>query len=134
MDRIMDSFSRQGLMRSLGATLSMAADGNCIITAPITGDVSQQHGVAHAGLTFALGDTAAGYAALSLMPEGREVMTSEMKIHLLRPASGVRLEARGRVLKPGKRLIVAQADVFAIGPNGETHVATLIGTMVPVDP
>jgi uncharacterized protein (TIGR00369 family) len=134
MDRIMDSFSRQGLMRSLGATLSMAADGNCIITAPITRDVSQQHGVAHAGLTFALGDTAAGYAALSLMPEGREVMTSEMKIHLLRPASGVRLEARGRVLKPGKRLIVAQADVFAIGPNGETHVAALIGTMVPVDP
>jgi uncharacterized protein (TIGR00369 family) len=135
MDRINDSFARQGLMRSLGAKIIAMSPGHCRLSAPVTPEVCQQHGAGHAGLSFALGDTAAGYAALTLLDEGREVMTSEMKIHLLRPAFGVRLEARGTVVKAGRRLVVAQAEVFAFDENGtETQVALLLGTMVPVDP
>jgi hypothetical protein len=55
---------------------------------PITPAAGQQHGFAHAGATFALGDSAAGYAALSLMDPGAEVLTVEMKINLIAPASG----------------------------------------------
>lgn len=132
--RVHDSFNRQGLMRTFGAALVEVAPGLCRITAPLGPAVCQQHGAAHAGLTFALGDSAAGYAALTLLPEGAEVMTSEIKIHLLRPGVGDRLEARGRVLKPGRRLIVVQSDVYALRGDGtETHIATLLGTMVPVD-
>lgn len=132
-DRISASFARQGLMRTLGASLLAVGPGACRIGAPLGPGVTQQHGAAHAGLTFALGDSAAGYAALTLMPEGAEVMTSEIKIHLLRPGVGDRLEARGRVLKPGRRLIVVQSDVFALRGDAEVHIATLLGTMVPVE-
>ena len=59
----------------------------------------QQHGAGHAGLAFSLGDSAAGYAALSVMAAGSEVMTVEMKINLLSPALGDRLVAEGRVLR-----------------------------------
>jgi uncharacterized protein (TIGR00369 family) len=131
--RVAASFARQGLMRSLGAELVAVAPGRCRIAAPLGPAVTQQHGAAHAGLTFALGDSAAGYAALTLLPDGAEVMTSEIKIHLLRPGVGDRLEARGEVLKPGRRLIVVRADVFALRDGVETHIATLLGTMVPVD-
>jgi uncharacterized protein (TIGR00369 family) len=132
--RIADSFARQGLMQTLGARLLAVGPGTCSLTAPLGPGVTQQHGAAHAGLTFALGDSAAGYAALTLLPDGAEVMTSEIKIHLLRPGVGDRLEARGRVLKPGRRLIVVQSDVCALRPDGsEVHIATLLGTMVPVD-
>lgn len=132
--RIAASFARQGLMQTLGARLVHVGAGDCRILAPIGPGVTQQHGAAHAGLTFALGDSAAGYAALTLMPEGVEVMTSEIKIHLLRPGIGDRLEARGRVLKPGRRLFVVQSDVYALRADGaETHIATLLGTMVPVE-
>jgi uncharacterized protein (TIGR00369 family) len=132
--RIADSFARQGLMRTFDARLLAVSPGHCRVGAPLGPGVTQQHGAAHAGLTFALGDTAAGYAALTLMPDGAEVMTSEIKIHLLRPGTGDRLEARGRVLKPGRRLIVVQSDVYALrGDGAEVHIATLLGTMVPVD-
>ncbi len=131
--RIAASFARQGLMQTLGARLVEVAHGRVRIDAPVTDAVCQQHGAGHAGLTFAPGDTAAGYAALTLIPEGSEVMTAEIKINLLRPAVGDRLEARGEVLKPGRRLIVVKADIFALTGDRETLVATMLGTMVPVD-
>ncbi|MGR3711468.1 MAG: PaaI family thioesterase [Alterinioella nitratireducens] len=135
MDRIKDSFARQGLMQTLGAELSAIAEGRVVITAPITPAASQQHGFAHAGMTFALGDSAAGYSALSLMPEGAEVLTAEMKINLLAPADGVRLIATGEVVKPGRKLVVVRATVETETADGTRKpVAILQGTMVPVIP
>lgn len=134
MDRIHDSFARQGLMQSFGAALADVAPGRVAITAPIRPEGSQQHGAAHAGLTFALADSAAGYAALTLMPEGREVMTVEAKINLIAPAVGDRLMARGEVAKAGRRLTVCRAEVFAQRDGVETCVALLQATMIAVDP
>jgi len=135
MDRIKNSFARQGMMQSFGAELSDITPGRVVISAPITAETSQQHGLAHAGLTFALGDSAAGYSALSLMAEGDEVLTAEMKINLLAPADGVRLVAIGEVVKPGRRLVVARATVETEYADGTRRpVAILQGTMVPTRP
>jgi acyl-coenzyme A thioesterase PaaI-like protein len=58
-----------------------------------------------------------------------------MKINLLAPAVGVRLIARGRVVKPGRRLVVVIAEVEAEAADGTRRlIAVLQGTMVPVDP
>ena len=130
--RIKTSFAAQSLMETLGATLEAVAHGTCRIAAPILPGSRQQQGFAHAGLTFAIGDSAAGYAALTTMSEGFEVVTAEMKINLLAPGVGDRLVAEGRVLTPGKRLIVTQSDVYAEANGTRRHIATLLGTMVPV--
>ncbi|WP_085793330.1 PaaI family thioesterase [Roseivivax jejudonensis] len=122
------------MMATLGARMMSCADGACEITAPILDLAMQQHGFGHAGLAFSLGDSAMGYAALSLLPEDREVVTSEVKTNLLAPARGDGLVARGRVVKPGRRLIVTLAEVFAQQGDREVAVALLTGTMVPVDP
>lgn len=129
---VRDSFAAQSMMNTLGASLVSVKHGATEIQAPILPGSRQQHGHAHAALTFAIGDSAAGYAALSVMPEGSEVLTTEMKINLLAPARGEMLIARGRVIKPGRKLVVVQADVFARGGGTETHVALLTGTMFPV--
>ena len=132
-DRIAASFARQGMMRTLGARLEDIAPGRVVISAPITPEVGQQHGVAHAGLTFAIGDSAAGYSALSLMDETAEVMTVEMKINLLAPADGTRLIATGEVVKPGRRLVIVRATVAVERTDGTSRdVALLQGTMIPV--
>ena len=131
---IRKSFARQAMMDTLGARIAAIGDGTVEITAPILPGARQQHGFAHAGLTFALGDSAAGYAALSVMPPGSEVLTAEIKINLLAPGRGDQLIARGRVLKPGRRLVVVASDVFAVADGAETQIATLLGTMVPVTP
>lgn len=132
--RIHASFDRQSLMATLGARLVSVAPGRCVISAPIAAHVLQQHGAAHAALAFALGDSAAGFAALSQMPEGAEVMTVEMKINLLAPALGDRLQAEGRVIRSGRRLSVVTAEVFALTAGTRKPVALLQGTMIPVDP
>jgi uncharacterized protein (TIGR00369 family) len=133
-DKIRRSFAAQSMMATLGAELSALAAGAVEIGAPILASSRQQQGFAHAGLTFAIGDSAAGYAALSVMPEDHEVLTTEMKINLLAPGAGERLVARGRVIKPGRRLVIVQSDVFALRDGAETHIALLTGTMVPVAP
>ncbi len=130
--KIRGSFAAQSLMATLGIRIDAIEDGQVTLSAPVTPELLQQHDAAHAGLTFAMGDSAAGYAALSQMPEDAEVMTAEMKINLLRPAIGDRLVAIGRVIKPGRRLFVVQADVHAIDGARQLHVALLQGTMVPV--
>lgn len=133
--RIRDSFDRQGLMQTLGARLDAVRAGCVTISAPIQPLGSQQHGFAHAGMTFALGDSAAGYSALTTMAEGAEVLTAEMKINLVAPADGLRLVATGEVIKPGRRLVVTRATVETEYEDGRRKiVAVLQGTMVPVGP
>ncbi|NIZ61425.1 phenylacetic acid degradation protein [Sedimentitalea sp. CY04] len=130
--RIRASFARQNMMHTMGAELTHIGDGEVIITAPILLSSRQQHGVAHAALTFAIGDTAAGYAALTKLPSDQEVMTAEIKINLLSPGQGDYLRATGKVIKPGRRLVVVTAEVHAITDGQEKLIAILQGTMAPV--
>jgi uncharacterized protein (TIGR00369 family) len=128
--RVAASFARQGLMATLGARLLDAHDGTARIEAPVTAAVSQQQGLAHAGLPFSIGDSAAGYAALTLLPAEREVVTVEMKVNLVAPGRGGRLVATGRVVRAGRRILVVTAEV---ADDAGRPVAILQGTMMPVD-
>ena len=134
--KVRASFARQGMMTLLRAELVAVEAGRVAIAAPIRPETSQQHGYAHAGLAWTLGDSAAGYSALSLLAPGEEVLTAEMKVNLLAPAAGARLVAEGRVLRAGRRLIVAAAEIWAEAPGDapRRHVATMLGTLVPVAP
>jgi uncharacterized protein (TIGR00369 family) len=130
--RIHSSFAAQSMMETLGAELFEVSSGLVRIKAPILPGTRQQQGFGHAGLTFSLGDSAAGYAALTMMPVDNEVVTAEIKINLLAPAKGDWLIATGKVVKPGKRLCVVTAEVHAVSDGTETLIAVLQGTMVPV--
>ncbi len=131
-DRIRRSFAAQGMMQTLGAEMTEVSEGHICITAPLLPGSLQQQGFGHAALTFAIGDSAAGYAALTMLPPEMEVVTSEIKINLLAPARGDLLIATGRVVKPGRRLCVVTAEVHAQTADTRTLIAILQGTMVPV--
>lgn len=132
ISRIKQSFAAQSMMQTFGAELAHIAEGDIQIKAPILPGCLQQQGFGHAGLTFSIGDSAAGYAALSTMDLNFEVVTAEIKINLLSPARGDHLIAKGRVLKPGRRLVVVASDVFAVTDEKHVLIAALQGTMVPV--
>ncbi|MCZ6629040.1 MAG: PaaI family thioesterase [SAR324 cluster bacterium] len=74
-------------------------------------------------------DNASGYASYSLMPVEATVLTVEYKLNLLAPGDGERIVSRGRVLKPGRTLIIAQSDVYALKRGRETHCATALVTL-----
>ncbi|UWP88020.1 PaaI family thioesterase [Aliiroseovarius crassostreae] len=130
--QIQQSFAAQNMMKSFGASLDHLDDGSCHLSAPILEGNRQQHGFGHAALTFGLGDTAAGYAAMTLMPPDHDVLTAEIKINLLSPAKADRLVAQGQVLRAGRRLITVEAKVWGITGTQRKLVAALLGTMVPV--
>jgi uncharacterized protein (TIGR00369 family) len=130
--RIRASFAKQGLMGTLGATLVTVAPGRVEIALRPAPAISQQHGFVHAGAVSAIADSAAGYAALSLMPPDRGVLTAEFKINLVAPAAGDRILARGTVVKAGRTLTLAQAEVFAESEGRERLVAFLTATMMAV--
>ena len=130
--RVRASFARQGLMVTLGATLEEVAPGRVTIALRPGPAVAQQHGFVHAGAVSAIADSAAGYAALSLMPGDAGVLTTEFKINLLAPAAGERIVARGRVVKAGRTLTLAQAEVFAEADGGERLIALLTATLMTV--
>lgn len=131
--RVETSFAKQGLMTTLAAVLGDIAPGCVDIVLPVSPGVSQQHGYVHAGAVAAIADSAAGYAALTLMAPGTGVLTTEFKINLVAPAKGVRLRARGRVVKSGRTLTLAQTEVFAESDSGETLVALLTATLMSIE-
>ena len=132
--RIADSFNAQGLMATIGARLSLVADGEVQIELPFSADLSQQHGYLHAGATTSIVDTACGYAALTKAPPEFEVVTAEFKINLLRPALGERFLAIGRVQSSGKLLTVCTGEVRAFSGTGDAYkvVALMQATIVHV--
>ena len=130
--RVRASFAKQSMMQTLGAEITALDDGHCAIRSSIPPGARQQQGFGHAGLTFSIGDSAAGYAALTTMGLDSEVVTAEIKINLLAPAVGDYLLAEGRVIRPGRRLITVQSEVWAVTDGTRKQVAVLLGTMVPV--
>lgn len=128
--RVRESFARQRAMETFGARLLKVAPGEVEIGIDFREAFTQQHGYLHAGLVTAIVDTACGYAALSLMEPGAEVLSVEFKLNLLSPAAGERFVARARVLRAGRNLTVCAGDFYALKDDGEKLVATMLATMM----
>ncbi|MGE0280423.1 MAG: PaaI family thioesterase [Rhizobiaceae bacterium] len=132
-ERVRSSFSRQQAMVTLGAELTIVTPGTIEIEMPFSPALTQQHGFLHAGIISTALDSACGYAAFSLMPENAGVLTIEFKVNLLAPGKGERFLFRGNVTKPGRTIIVADGQAYAIGADGEAKlIATMTGTMMTI--
>ena len=128
--RVRASFARQGVMETLGAELADVSAGRVAIALAIEPRLCQQHGFLHAGVVATVLDSACGYAALTLMPDDAEVLTVELKVNLMAPASGDRLVAEGEVVRAGRTLTVCRGDAYAEHEAERTNVATMLATMV----
>jgi uncharacterized protein (TIGR00369 family) len=131
--RVAASLARQGMMQPLGVVLVAVASGVVTLSLPYSDRVTQQQGGFHGGAMGALADIAGGYAGLTVAPAGMEVVTVEYKINFLAAFQGGHLEATGRVLRAGKRLIVTTADVVHVAAGGQRSPAAVMQqTLVPV--
>jgi uncharacterized protein (TIGR00369 family) len=126
VSRIRESFGRQRAMALIGASLRAVEPGHVEIALPYRDDLTQQKGFIHGGILGMIADTACGYAAFSLMPAGGSLVTVEYKMNILTPARSS-LVAQGQVIRPGRTLTVARAEVYA--EDGK-HVATMQQTLM----
>ena len=103
--RVRASFGRQRFMSTIGAALTRVEPGAVEIEVGARGDLVQQHGFLHAGVLASAADSACGYAAFSLMPEGVAVLSVEFW--------------QSRAFVPGRvitRVIVASVVGFSFVP------------------
>jgi uncharacterized protein (TIGR00369 family) len=131
-ERVQASFARQRFMQTLGVTLEQVVPGEVRMSFTHRDELTQQHGFLHAGVLASVVDSACGYAALSLMEPGTEVLSIEFKINMLTPAKAERFVAIGRVLRSGRTITVCAGDAVALGDDGPVTVATMQATMMAV--
>ena len=129
-ENIIESFKKQSFLSFIGAKLVNIAPGKIGIEIYNNKNLHQQEGFFHGGITTTIADVSMGYAALSLSKDNTEVLTTEFKINLLKPAVGEKLIARAEVIKYGKLLKVCQSSVYCVSEkNHEELCAFVTGTM-----
>jgi uncharacterized protein (TIGR00369 family) len=132
--RVRDSFARQAVMRTLGATLDVVEPGHVVISMHHRPELTQQHGFLHAGIVSTALDSACGYAGFSLMPADAAVLTVEFKVNLLAPARGPWFRFEGHVAKAGRTISVVEGRAMQheAGADAQTLVATMTATLMAV--
>lgn len=83
------------------------------------------------GVVGMIADSAAGYAAMTMVPASASVLTVEFKMNLVAPADGEKLIARGQVVRSGRTLIVTKTEVFAV-KNGKESLCALMQQTIMV--
>ena len=128
--RIRDSFAKQSAMALIHAEIPVIEEGRAEIEIPHWDGVLQQHGFVHCGVVGMIADSAAGYAAMTVVPEGTSVLTVEYKINMVAPANGDKIVAKGSVLRAGRTLLLTKADVYAVKDGAETLCAVMQQTIM----
>ncbi len=129
-ERVRASFARQDAMALIRATMPVIEHGRTEIHLPHWPGVEQQHGFVHGGVVGMIADSAAGYAAMTVVPASASVLTVEYKMNLMAPADGDHLIARGSVVRAGRTLVVTRAEVVAVKDGRETPCALMQQTIM----
>ncbi len=105
-------FRQAPFITAIGMTLVDVSPGHCRTRLDLKERHQQQDGFVHAGVLTTVADHTAGTAGASLVAAGHYVLSTDIKISLMRAARGARLHCRARVLKAGRRLIFSESEVF----------------------
>lgn len=132
--RLCERFRNQPIHRGLAMELVDVSPGHVRLSMPFSPEWTQQNGYLHAGIVTTGLDSACGFAAFSLVPGDADVLSVEFKTNLLAPARGQRFEFEGRVVKPGRTIIVCDGRALATGAGDEDRrlVATMTATLMCV--
>ena len=122
----------QGFTVHLGLIPVLMEPGYFVTRVPIKKHHLQQDGFVHAGVIATMADHTAGYASYTLVAENLRILTIEYKITYLKPANGEFLECRAKVIKPGKRILIAESEVYEIKGKKENLIAKALLTMAAV--
>jgi uncharacterized protein (TIGR00369 family) len=109
----------------LGIRVADLADGVARLSLELRPELCNSFGTAHGGVLMTLLDVALCQAARTQHPDSAGIMTIDMATSFIAAGQG-QLSAEGRVLKPGRTTIFAEAEVR--NADG-TLVAKAIGTV-----
>ncbi len=126
-------FEDANFIRQLGVNILKIEKGYCETEIEIKDFHKQQHNFIHAGVIATLADHTAGAAATTIAKPDEEVLTIEFKINFLRPADGEKIRCESRLIREGKKIMVAESDVFSLKGGIEKSVAKAIVTLTAAE-
>lgn len=121
---------RQSFVNALGGKIEEIESGKAVLSLKKQDWLTQHLGYFHGGVVTTLADSAGGAAAVTVVPENYQVVTSELTMHFLRPAVGDEIIATAEVIKAGKQLIIVEASVTDKATG--KLIAKATGTWIPV--
>ena len=131
-ERTLAAFADQPFAQWLGMGGADAGEGWFEVRLVLRPEHAQHDGVVHGGVVATLADTCAAMAAHTLAGPNEQVLTVEFKINYLRAARAGVLHCRGTVLRQGRTLTVAEAEVYAEGPESRVLAAKAMATVALV--
>ncbi|WP_431122149.1 PaaI family thioesterase [Variovorax paradoxus] len=114
----------------IGLKVERAEGGESLVSVALRPELLNNHANGHGGVLMTLLDSAMAHAALSRVDYAREVVTVDMHIAFMRPASGL-LQAEGRATGGGRSVCFCEATVT--DASGEV-AARAMGTFRYRDP
>ena len=119
---------QQPFSRVIGARVVDFGNGSATFRIPVREELKQQHGFLHGGLLATAADMALTFAGGATL--GPNVLTSGFTIDFVKPAQGVALVARARVVHAGSRHAVCVCELSTEDEQGSpTLVAVAQGTI-----
>lgn len=79
---------------------------------PIAKEHLQYRGVVHGGVIASLADTMTGFAAHTMIPADKDILTVELKISYLRAVQGNELFSKGYVVKAGRNIYFCECEIY----------------------
>ncbi len=129
--RLEKRYKSDDFLSFVGMKLEHAEKGKVIISCENKKELSQYMGYMHGGMITSLADTAGGQAASTIFEEEVKIVTSELKIHFLKPVVSKKVIAVGEVINAGKKLIIVES---VIKDEQDNMLAKMIATMFVIDP
>jgi uncharacterized protein (TIGR00369 family) len=108
--RLREAFAQVPYARLLGMEFVGAVRGAATFALEVREGLTRMGGIMHGGALASLLDTAAAFAVHTLLEPGARTVTVDLTVHFLRPVSTGRVEARARVLREGRRIVIISAE------------------------
>jgi uncharacterized protein (TIGR00369 family) len=96
--------------RLLGLEFVEASRGAATFALEAREELTRMGGILHGGAVVSLMDTAAACAVHTLLEPGGRTVTVDLTAHFLRPAGSGRVEARAKVLRHGRRVVILNVE------------------------
>jgi len=95
----------------MGFRVTNAERGKIVIELATNEKMVNTIGAVQGGVTTTIADAAMGMAAMTMLDDSHYAITVELKINFLRPPGMEKLIATGRIIHPGRRLMMGEAEV-----------------------
>ncbi|HEX8184086.1 MAG TPA: PaaI family thioesterase [Blastocatellia bacterium] len=109
---IREKFEINHFPKLLGMEIDSIEPGRARLSVEVRQELLQLQGVMHGGAIASLVDTAVAFAIISVSEPEDRFTTVEMKVNYLSAIREGRVVADARLIRDGRRIIVADCDVF----------------------